>query len=90
MQVRDEIQFPDGQGLVDRLNCLSAWCKVTVLSLKICGLGRTGAESLTEAIASFLSASLVELDLEGNSIETAEGGRLQRHCDSTTPLRRST
>ncbi len=59
-------QFPDGQGLVDKLNGLSMWCKVKVLRLKDCRLGRTGAVRLAEAIASFLSASLVELDLERN------------------------
>jgi hypothetical protein len=45
-----------------------------VLSLKNCRLGRTGAVRLAEAIASFLSAFLVELDLERNDIG-AGGGR---------------
>jgi hypothetical protein len=39
---------------------------------RCCRLRRTGAISLAEAIASFLSESLVELDLERNDIQ--EGG----------------
>ena len=39
-----------------------------------CRLGRTGAVRLAEAFASFLSASLVALDLERNDIG-AGGGR---------------
>ena len=62
----------DGQGLMDKLNSLNAWCKVIVLRLKDCRLGRAGAVSLAEALASFLSASLADLDLEGNDIQ--EGG----------------
>jgi hypothetical protein len=50
----------------------------------------TGAVSLAGAIASFLSASLVELNLERIDIQLrrAEGARAQRHCTSTPPLRR--
>ena len=73
---RHGIKFRGGQGLQLRLqlNGLNAWCKVTVLSLKNCRLGRTGAVRLAEACASFLSASLVALDLERNDIG-ADGGR---------------
>jgi hypothetical protein len=73
---RHGIKFRGGQGLQLRLqlNGLNAWCKVTVLSLKNCRLGRTGAVRLAEAFASFLSASLVALDLERNDIG-AGGGR---------------
>ena len=58
------------------MNGLNAWCKVTVLCLKDCRMGDAGAVSLAEAIASFLSASLVELDLESNDIKEGLG---QRH-----------
>jgi hypothetical protein len=57
VQVRGKNRFPDGQGLVEQLNGLSVWCKVTVLRLNDCRLGRT------EAIGSFSCASLVELNL---------------------------
>ena len=60
--------------LVEKLNGLSGWCKVTVLRLKDCCVWRYGAGRLAEAIASFLSTPLVELDLEGNIIEDG-GGR---------------
>ncbi len=63
------IQYIIGQGLVDKLNDLNACCKVTVLRLTLerCGFGSTGGVSgLAEALASFLSASLVELDLESS------------------------
>jgi hypothetical protein len=72
-----------GQGLVDKMNGLSAWCKVTVLRLEYCHLGRTGAVRLAEAIASFLSASLTELVLEENTEgrDTAP----QHHPDVTQP-----
>ena len=53
------------------------------------GLGRTGAVSLTEAIASFLSASLVQLDLEGNDILENGGWALAaalRLCTALTLL----
>jgi hypothetical protein len=53
---------------MDKLNGLNACCKVTALRLEYCQLGRTGAVSLAEAIASFLSASLVELVREENGI----------------------
>ena len=61
-----ELQFPDGQGRVDKWISLNAWCKVTVLCLKNCGLGRTRAVSLAEAT-------------QGKTSRTAEGPcRLQR------------
>jgi hypothetical protein len=66
VQARPGVQFRGGRGLLAKLNGVNAWCKVTVLLLKNCRLRRTGAVRLAEAIASFLSASLVELDLERN------------------------
>ena len=79
-------QFPDGQGLVDKLNGLSMWCKVKVLRLKDCRLGRTGAVRLAEAIASFLSASLVELRLEWNAIQEGGGRALAETLRLNTTL----
>ena len=66
VQARCGLTFCGGQEL--QLNSLNAWCKVTVLCLKNCRLGRTGAVSLAEAIASSFSAFLVELDLERNDL----------------------
>jgi hypothetical protein len=37
-----------------------------------------------------LNTTLTELDLGYNDLERAEGGRLQRLCASTPPLRGST
>ena len=71
MQARCGLTFCGGQEL--QLNSLNACCKVTALRLEYCQLGRTGAVSLAEAIASFLSASLAEVDPEGNKIEVGEG-----------------
>ena len=89
VQKRGGIQFPDGRGLLDQLNGLSAWCKLTVLRLRYCRLRRTGAVSLAEALASFLSTSLVELDLGDNSIQEG-GGRVLaealRLCTALTSL----
>ena len=86
VESRDEIQFPDGQGLVDKLHGLNAWCKVTVLRLKDCGLGSTGAVRLSEAIASFLSASLVEMNLEKNEIGAGGGRALAKALRPNTTL----
>jgi hypothetical protein len=74
-----------GQGLVDELSGLNAWCKVTELLLGCCLLSRTGAVSLAEAISSFLSASLVELDLERIDIQESGGRALAEtlHLNTT-------
>ena len=69
---------------MDKLNGLNAWYKVTVLRLKDCRLGDAGAVSLAEAIASFLSASLVELGLEGNAIREGGGRALEGILHLTT------
>ena len=54
------MQFPDGRGLLDKLNGLNAWCKVTVLHLECCGLGEAGGRALAEALR--LNTSLKVLD----------------------------
>jgi hypothetical protein len=53
------------------------------------GWGRTGAVSLAEAIASFLSASLAELDPEGNKIEVGGGRALAQTLRINATVRRS-
>ena len=44
VQARRGVQFPDGRGLMDKLNGLNAWCKVTVLRLESCSLGEGGGQ----------------------------------------------
>ena len=44
VQARRGVQFPDGRGLLDKLNGLNAWCKVTVLRLESCSLGEGGGQ----------------------------------------------
>jgi hypothetical protein len=51
---------------------------------KLLPLGGTGAVSLAEAVASFLSASLVELDLGGNYIREGGGRALEGILHLTT------
>jgi len=60
VQARRGVQFPDGRGLLDKLNGLNAWCKVTVLHLECCGLGEGGGRALAEALR--LNTSLKVLD----------------------------
>ena len=58
---------------------------MTVLRLKDCRLGNTGAVSLAEYITSFMSASLVELALETSDIRAGGGGALAEtlRCNTT-------
>jgi hypothetical protein len=72
---------------VNQLKGLKAWCKVTMRCAS-----ETAAWGGQEGMESFLSASLVELDLESNDIQGGGGrwgGRWQRHCASAPPLCRS-
>ncbi len=64
VQARRGVQFPNGRGLLDKMNGLNVWCKVTVLRLERCGLGEGGGWSLAEAL-------LLE-----NSVPNAGGQRL--------------
>jgi hypothetical protein len=64
--------------------------KFPMLLVKDCRLWSTGAVGMVEATANFLSASLVELDLEISKGITCTSIRWQRHCVSTPPLNRST
>ena len=49
VQARSGVQFPDGRGLLDKLNGLNARCKVTVLRLQDCCVGEGGGRALAEA-----------------------------------------
>ena len=66
VQARRGVQFPDGRGLLDKLNGLNAWCKVTVLRLKNCGLGEGGGRALAETLR--LNSTLTSLDLGDNGL----------------------
>ena len=70
VQARRGVQFPEGRGLMDKLNGLNAWCKVTDLRLKSCDLGEGGGRALAEALR--LDTTLTSLDLRGNGL--GEGG----------------
>ncbi len=72
VQARRRVQFPDGQGLLDKLSGLNAWCKVTVLRLTSCGLGEGGGRALAEALR--LNTTVTELDLDDNGNGLGEGG----------------
>jgi hypothetical protein len=66
VQARRGVQFPDGRGLLDKLNGLNAWCKVTVLRLLSCGLGEGGGRALAETLR--LNSTLTSLDLGDNDL----------------------
>jgi hypothetical protein len=70
VQARRGVQFPDGRGLLDKLNSLNTWCKVTVLRLESCGLGEGGGRALAETLR--LNATIMSLDLGWNRL--GEGG----------------
>ena len=70
VQARRGVQFPDGRGLLDKLNGLNAWCKVTVLRLKSCSLGEGGGRALAETLR--LNSTLKSLNLSENDL--GEGG----------------
>ena len=66
VQARRGVQFPDGRGLLDKLNGLNAWCKVTVLRLQSCGLGEGGGRALAETLRR--NSTLTSLDLVENGL----------------------
>jgi len=72
VQARDGIKLPGGEGLVDQLNGLNAWCKVTVLRLNSCGLGEGGGRALAEALR--LNTTVTSLNLGWNRLREI-GGR---------------
>ena len=65
---------------MDKLNGLNAWCKVTVLRLKSCGLGERGGRALAEALSLNTTVASLELGLnhlgEGGGWGLAEALRL--------------
>jgi len=84
VQAKDGIEFPGGRGLLDKLNGLDEWCRVTVLRLNRCTLGKGAGRSLergVEAQALHLNTTVTSLDLDYNAWERAEGGR----CRDTAP-----
>ena len=59
-----------GRGLLEKLIGLNAWCKVTVLRLKSCGLGEGGGRALLEGLR--VNTTVTSLNLGGNGLR--EGG----------------
>ena len=67
----DHREFIDGEGLVDQLNGLNDWCKVTVLCLKGCRLyGEGGGRAIAETLR--VNTTITELDLMQTDL--CEGG----------------
>jgi Ran GTPase-activating protein (RanGAP) involved in mRNA processing and transport len=84
VQARRGVQFPDGQGLLDKLNGLNAWCKVTVLRLTSCGLGEGGGRALAETLR--LNTAVTELDLHDNGLGESGGLMLAETLRLNTTL----
>ena len=74
VQARRGVQFPDGRGLLDKMNSLNAWCKVTVLRLQSCKLGEGGGRALAETLR--LNSTLKSLDLGDNGLGEGAGRAL--------------
>jgi hypothetical protein len=74
VQARRGIQFPGGQGLLDKLIGLSTWCKVTVLRLEECSLGEGGGRALAETLR--LNTTLTSLELRRNRLGEGAGRAL--------------
>ena len=68
--VKSGVKFPNGAGLQDKLNCLNAWCRMTVLELNNCGLREGGGRAIAAAL--LVSRTLTNLNLCTN--ELGEGG----------------
>ena len=64
------VKFRNGEGLLDKLNGLNAWCRVTELRLNECKLGEGGAQAIAAALR--VNTTLTELDLRINVL--GEGG----------------
>jgi len=67
---RSGVKFANGAGLQDKLNCLNAWCSVTVLRLNQCELREGGAQAIAAALHE--NHTLTDLNLENNRLR--EGG----------------
>jgi Ran GTPase-activating protein (RanGAP) involved in mRNA processing and transport len=64
------VKFRNGEGLLDKLNGLNAWCRVTELRLEECALGEGGGQAIAAALR--VNHTLTMLDLSNN--ELGEGG----------------
>ena len=64
------VKFRNGAGLQDKLNCLNAWCRVTVLDLSNCALREGGGQAIAAVLR--VNTTLTNLNLRGNSL--GEGG----------------
>ena len=67
---RSGVKFPNGAGLQDKLNCLNAWCRVTVLDLSNCALREGGGQAIAAVLRE--NRTLTNLNLGSNSL--GEGG----------------
>ena len=67
---RRGVKFRNGEGLLDKLNGLNAWCRVTELRLNECELGEGGAQAIAAALR--VKNTVTSLNLETN--ELGEGG----------------
>ena len=70
VQAKRDVRFRNGEGLLDKLNGLNAWCKVTLLDLNECGLRTGGAQAIAEVLR--VNSTLTSLNLRKN--ELGEGG----------------
>ncbi len=50
VQAKRDVRFRNGEGLLDKLNGLNTWCKVTVLRLNGCSLREGGGRALAETL----------------------------------------
>jgi len=67
---RSGVKFPNGAGLQDKLNCLNAWCRVTVLDLNNCDLREGGGQAIAAVLRE--NHTLTNLNLADNWLR--EGG----------------
>ena len=67
---RRGVMFRNGEGLLDKLNGLNAWCRVTELRLKECKLGEGGGQAIAAALR--VNTTVSSLNLGANSL--GEGG----------------
>ena len=67
---RSGVKFANGAGLQDKLNCLNAWCSVTVLRLNQCELREGGAQAIAAALHE--NHTFTDLNLATNRLR--EGG----------------
>ena len=71
---RDGVKFRNGEGLLDKLNGLNPWCKVTTFDLKACELGEGAGQALAETLR------VPRSTLASIRWERAEHRQLLQHC----------